>query len=291
MKKILIFFLLVTINLSAQKLEKSLLWKIYGSGVKDTSFLFGTIHMIDKKDFVISDVLKNKLKKSDALVMEIKLDLDEETKSFVKENATYPDGKSIQNYLSNEDYLLFNSYLKDSLKLNSIKVLVCKRLRPFYVQSIILSEQLKRVKSYEKTFDKLAKEKEKIGLETVQEQMSILARGELQTQVDEFIKQMKDGKLNSEGEFEKLVSYYKVQDLHGLYDYMINSMEENGGKLEGVTKEDFLDNRNKRWIPKLSVLMKSKKLFIAVGAGHLPGENGVIQLLRNQGYTVVPVFQ
>jgi uncharacterized protein YbaP (TraB family) len=59
----------------------------------------------------------------------------------------------------------------------------------------------------------------------------------------------------------------------------------------GVTKEDFLDNRNKRWIPKLVQLMNTKTIFIAVGAGHLAGENGLIQLLRNQGYIVSPIIQ
>jgi uncharacterized protein YbaP (TraB family) len=89
----------------------------------------------------------------------------------------------------------------------------------------------------------------------------------------------------------KLVRFYKNQDVQGLYNEMIASMEKEGGKMGGVTKEDFLDNRNKRWIPKLVQLMNTKTIFIAVGAGHLAGEFGVIQLLRNQGYTVVPITQ
>jgi uncharacterized protein YbaP (TraB family) len=52
----------------------------------------------------------------------------------------------------------------------------------------------------------------------------------------------------------------------------------------------LLDDRNERWIPILQKEFKKNSLFIAVGAGHLPGEKGVIQLLRNAGYTVEAVL-
>ena len=289
-----LFFLIVLIlsfTISAQHLDKSLLWKVYGNGIKDTSFLYGTIHMIEKKDFVVSKILKSKLKKSEALVMEINLDLDDKSKQFVRENALYPSGKSIKDFVNEEDYLFFQSYLKDSLKMNGLKIKICEMMRPFYAQSLIMADQMKKTESYEKTFHKLAKKKEKLGLETIQEQMTILAGGELQTQVNEFIKEMKKGKLDTDNEMAKLVQFYKNQDVQGLYNEMIASMEKEGGKMGGVTKEDFLDNRNKRWIPKLVQLMNTKTIFIAVGAGHLAGENGVIQLLRNQGYIVSPIIQ
>ena len=289
-----LFFLIVLIlsfTISAQNLEKSLLWKIYGKDMKDTSYLYGTIHMIEKKDFVVSKTLKNRFKKTESLVMEIQLDMDSAANAFIKENALYPNGKSIKDYLNETDYNFFQTYLKDSMKMGMIKVKICEMMRPFYAQSLIMADQMKKSESYEKTFHKMAKKKEKLGLETIQEQMTILASGEIQNQVNEFIKDMKSGKLNAENEMVKLVQFYKNQDVQGLYNEMIASMEKEGGKMGGVTKEDFLDNRNKRWIPKLADLMKNKTLFIAVGAGHLAGENGVIQLLRNRGYIVSPIIQ
>ncbi len=286
-----IIVLIISSSFSAQSLEKSLLWKIYGNGAKDTSYLYGTIHMIEKKDFVVSKTLKNRFQKTESLVMEIQLDMDPAAKAFIKENALYPNGKSIKEYLSETDYNYFQTYLKDSLKMGAIKVKICEMMRPFYAQSLIMADQMKKSESYEKTFHKMAKKKEKLGLETIQEQMTILASGEIQNQVNEFIKELKEGSLDAENEMAKLVKYYKNQDIQGLYNEMIVSMEKDGGKIGGVTKEDFLDNRNKRWIPKLADLMKNKTLFIAVGAGHLAGEQGVIQLLKNNGYNVVPVIQ
>ena len=291
--KNLAFFtvLIISFTFSAQSLEKSLLWKIYGNGAKDTSYLYGTIHMIEKKDFVVSKTLKNRFKKTESLVMEIQLDMDSAANVFIKENAIYPNRKSIKDYLNETDYNFFQTYLKDSMKMGVIKVKICEMMRPFYAQSLIMADQMKKSESYEKTFHKMAKKKEKLGLETIQEQMSILAGGEIDVQVKDFIRDLKDGKLNASSEMAQLVSFYKNQDIQGLYNEMIVSMEKDGGKIGGVTKEDFLDNRNKRWIPKLADLMKNKTLFIAVGAGHLAGENGVIQLLRNQGYTVMPITQ
>jgi uncharacterized protein YbaP (TraB family) len=286
-----IIALIISSSFSAQSLEKSLLWKIYGNGAKDTSYLYGTIHMIEKKDFVVSKTLKNRFKKTESLVMEIQLDMDPAAKAFIKDNALYPNGKSIKDYLNETDYNYFQTYLKDSMKMGVIKVKICEMMRPFYAQSLIMADQMKNSESYEKSFHKMAKKKEKLGLETIQEQMSILASGELDVQVKDFIRDIKDGKLNASSEMAKLVSFYKNQDIQGLYNEMIVSMEKDGGKIGGVTKEDFLDNRNKRWIPKLADFMKNKTLFIAVGAGHLAGEFGVIQLLRNQGYTVMPIKQ
>jgi uncharacterized protein YbaP (TraB family) len=286
-----IIALIISFSFSAQSLEKSLLWKIYGNGAKDTSYLYGTIHMIEKKDFVVSKTLKNRFKKTESLVMEIQLDMDPAAKAFIKDNALYPNGKSIKDYLNETDYNFFQTYLKDSMKMGVIKVKICEMMRPFYAQSLIMADQMKNSESYEKSFHKMAKKKEKLGLETIQEQMSILAGGEIDVQVKDFIRDLKDGKLNASSEMAQLVSFYKNEDIQGLYNEMIVSMEKDGGKIGGVTKEDFLDNRNKRWIPKLADLMKNKSLFIAVGAGHLAGENGVIQLLRNNGYNVVPVIQ
>jgi uncharacterized protein YbaP (TraB family) len=53
--------------------------------------------------------------------------------------------------------------------------------------------------------------------------------------------------------------------------------------------QDFLDVRNKNWIPVIESQIKVNSTFIAVGAAHLPGENGVINLLKMKGYTVEPV--
>jgi hypothetical protein len=60
--------------------------------------------------------------------------------------------------------------------------------------------------------------------------------------------------------------------------------------MNGEDKKIMLDNRNMNWIPKMSAIMKKEAVFFAVGAGHLSGDYGVINLLRNAGYTVKPIL-
>ena len=60
----------------------------------------------------------------------------------------------------------------------------------------------------------------------------------------------------------------------------------------GVIKDEqsvFLDNRNNNWVPQIETLIKNNRTFIAVGAAHLGGPNGVIRLLEARGYTLKPI--
>ncbi|MNE88753.1 TraB family protein [compost metagenome] len=77
-------------------------------------------------------------------------------------------------------------------------------------------------------------------------------------------------------------SYHK-QDLESLAKLILESDQL------GSSADELLDKRNQNWIPKMEELMKTKSCFFAVGAGHLGGPNGVIQLLRQKGYEVTPV--
>jgi uncharacterized protein YbaP (TraB family) len=89
-----------------------------------------------------------------------------------------------------------------------------------------------------------------------------------------------------------MTDLYLKQDLQGLHNYMLKSIAESEDNPEQAKAmiDKMLVNRNKNWIPKLENWMKQKTLFIAVGAGHLAGDEGVINLLKRQGYTVEPVF-
>jgi uncharacterized protein len=86
-------------------------------------------------------------------------------------------------------------------------------------------------------------------------------------------------------EFSKMVELYKQQNLQGLYAMTLKSEFE----LENQ-QELLLNQRNRRWIPLLEGQMAEKPTFVAVGAAHLAGEQGVIALLRKQGYTLTPIL-
>jgi uncharacterized protein YbaP (TraB family) len=85
-------------------------------------------------------------------------------------------------------------------------------------------------------------------------------------------------------EFRRLADLYRAQDLEGLRSFVLNSTVE-----YGRYNEALLAQRNTTWIPRLLRFARNKSTFFAVGAGHLPGEDGVIALLRAEGYKVTPV--
>jgi uncharacterized protein len=97
----------------------------------------------------------------------------------------------------------------------------------------------------------------------------------LQTMINNFDKSIE--------EFKKLVAIYKQQDVEGLFKLTTASPELMDAQ------NDLLVKRNNNWIPVMQKNMEAKACFFAVGAAHLGGDIGVINLLRKQGYTVKPV--
>lgn len=277
----------------SQKIEaKSLLWKISGNGIKDTSYLYGTIHLIDKKNFVLTPQLKRSFKKTQALVLEVNIEMDAPTKQEMARKMMYPNRQSIKNYVSPSDYNYLHSYLIDTLKISALKTTIYEMMIPFFFESIVTAEQIDNVKSYEKTLAKMAGKKEKLFVETIQEQMEIVRGDSLELEIENLMKNMRAGKLNADKEMKEMIKLYVNQDLQELYNYVTTSfieLEKDPAKRDEMLAK-MLTNRNKKWIPLLTNWMQEKSLFIAVGAGHLAGDEGVINLLKRQGYTVEPVF-
>ena len=86
-------------------------------------------------------------------------------------------------------------------------------------------------------------------------------------------------------ELTKMMEIYKSKDIEG----MLKMMDDSDNKITSENQDVLLNNRNKNWIPIIIKTIKDKPTFFGVGAGHLAGEEGVIKLLRKQGYKVEAV--
>jgi uncharacterized protein YbaP (TraB family) len=82
---------------------------------------------------------------------------------------------------------------------------------------------------------------------------------------------------------QQLVALYVAKDVEGLAKLIVESEDIAG------SAEELLYRRNRNWIPVMTDYMKTQSCFFAVGAGHLGGDQGVIQLLKDAGYTVTPI--
>jgi uncharacterized protein YbaP (TraB family) len=284
LKNVLTTLLLVILVFQAfagEKEEKSLLWKISGNGLKENSYLFGTIHMICKDQFYMDERIENALASSKVLAMELNM-ADPNLMAEMQKLSVNPGFDNIKGEFSPEQASALDKFLTASYGAGLDQLGI---LKPFVLSSMVMVKMLPCTEqsSYELFLTEKAKEQSKTvkGLETVAFQMGVFDQIPQKLQIDELGKMV----TNPEGmdEFDKLVGAYLDQDLDRLYDLITeNDMFREYGNL-------LLEDRNKNWIPKIEELVKAQSTFIAVGSGHLGSETGVITLLRKAGYTVEAV--
>ena len=265
----------------------SLLWRISGKDLTRPSYLFGTMHMVCASDITISDSLKNAIRSADKVYLEI--DMDNMAEMFMK-MLMNPGAMTMRGDTTLSDLLTPGEYkkVKQFFEQSGNKLLpfaVMEKMKPLLLQSMmidrsgvcenmIIMEQL--------VMDEAGKSNKEIdGLETIDYQLGIFDKIPYKLQAQGLVKMAED---TTDGSgMEELTKTYRSQQL---------------GKLEELTMQDesisqfadiLLYNRNTAWANKLENLMKDKSLVIAVGAGHLPGDKGVISLLRKAGYKVEPV--
>lgn len=275
-------------NLAKQKpLDKSLLWEISGNGLTKPSYIYGTIHMICKDDAAVGDSLIAAIERSDRVYFEVDMDNLMEMLSAFKDFKMRND-TTLADLLSKEDYEKVKEYMESKSMLLPFSQL--ETYKPMLASSLLLEqgagceesvamEQLimQEAKKYRKRID---------GLETMSYQASIFDSIPYKLQAEQLLKYIDQGDKQSDADkqFEEMVDAYKNQDIEKLGDFI----SRDGDGL-GNYGDILIYNRNRNWVEKLKRLMPGKTLTIAVGAGHLAGDQGLIKLLRKEGYTVKPV--
>ncbi len=290
-KKILItiiFLAVHTVHSYSQQadsllVENSLLWEISGNGLAEDSYLFGTIHIIPKEDFFFTEPMKSAFDASKKLIMEVDLDVSFSDQLSLMQKMILPEGKSISSYMTKQEYSTLIAYLKDSLKLRAMSLMAIEKMKPMLSYSVILEEKIENAKVYEMHFMKLAKKRKMkvIGLETLEEQVSIIDHIPIESQVVMLLEMTNSNNIMEE--YNEMVQLYVSQDINKLYEYAKEDRE-----LEKYT-DKLLMNRNRKWVSLLVEQIKEGTCFIAVGSGHLAGKDGLINLLREEGYELSPV--
>ena len=259
--------------------NNSLLWQINGNGIEKPSYLFGTMHIIPKNDFFLVEGTTEAFDATDVLVMEIDIDIPFKEQLALASKMIIPNGKNLSHYMPEEDFTKLKSYLIDSIGVSEKRFNKYIQFKPFFLGGLLIKEYVGKVKSYEEYFEALRKKSNKqfMALETLDFQLSLIDTISIEKQAEGFTQD----ELFSE--FDKLLTLYANQDIEGLGKLMSDT--EGFEELE----YEFIVKRNTLWVEKLDKLFPTQSMFIAVGAGHLPGENGVIALLRKIGYSVEPV--
>jgi uncharacterized protein YbaP (TraB family) len=233
-----------------------------------------------KKDFVISDSIKSALKSCRELAMEVDLNMDLKTQLEILELTMLPEGKTIADITTKENSERIRHFCLDSLNWKETKYIKTSRFQPFFFSSLITQELIGKSKSFETEFKKLAKKNKMSisGLETIQFQVKLLS----EVSNEEQIKMLLLGLTTDNSEFNKLLETYLKKDINQLVTLM-------NADLSPEFYSDLIVKRNQKWIPIITELIQKNPTFIAVGAAHLPGNDGVLNLLKEAGYTITPI--
>jgi len=292
MRVLLLPFLLMALSscnaqepsgLPVNKDGNTLLWEVSGNGLRSPSYLFGTFHLMCKSDIRFSESLKSAVKATSETWLEMDMD-DPATMMGALFLMKMKDGKKLADLYSEADYKRLESFFTDTLKYS---MSLFQQMKPAFLEALLYPKMLpcKTVSGVEEELMKLAKanKKEIQGLESMAFQASVFDSIPYAEQARELLKSI-DSISSYRKYFDTMMTVYKSQrldDIEKLFSRSEFGMEEN--------RELLLDRRNLNWVEKLNQIMKKNPVFVAVGAGHLVGEKGLIALLRIQGYTLRPI--
>lgn len=285
MKKLVLLSILIfsIVKLNAQNTENSLLWEISGNNLEQPSYLFGTIHMTC--DTTLKDKVSKALDSTKLLVLEV--DIDDPSLAMAMMKHMYMiDDITLKDLINEEDYQILNAFFKEQLGMGLENM---QRMKPFFLSAMFYPKFLDcSFQSVENALMTVAHEQgeEILGLETIEEQMTIFDEIPYEEQVQDLLKSAKDSLKTSKEMFKKVLKSYTDENI----EEMVNLTKTDTTQAMYRHLDKMLYNRNRTWIPKMQEFMKEQATFFGVGAGHLAGENGVIALLRKEGYTVKPVF-
>jgi uncharacterized protein YbaP (TraB family) len=261
--------------------EKSLLWKIEGKGLAKPSYLYGTIHIMCPDDIDVKPQIRSAFNSTEQLYLEIDMS-DISGAMGMLFGMTMNDGSSLKTLLSQEDYDSVAAVFK---RTTGMALGAMSRIKPIMLMQMVYPSILGcKPEGWEGEFTKMAKDREMqmFGLEKIEDQIAVLDSIPYKEQAEMFKKSL----LNldsSKLQFQKMVEVYKQQDIQQMIT--MTASDEATGAYEDI----MLRKRNQNWIPVIASAAKKKPSFFAVGAAHLGGEYGVINLLRQKGYKVTAV--
>lgn len=289
MNRRILIILLFLLSLSVTNAQ--LLWKISGNGLKHPSYLFGNQRFISIQFLDSVPGLYKAFNECNTVVGEVDINNIEAT-AKIQEAAIMPNHQNIKNLLNEEEYKLVDNELKSVLKFGLKEVSI---MNPSLILTLYEMELYKKltglseITQSDSYFQLVAAEKDKkiIGLETINQQIKILfGNSSLKRQAEILVESIQH-KESILSEINKLNNLYK----RGKIEELIN-LTKSKDNISKITQDEFVqlvDDRNSDWMTKLPTIIKNSSCFIAVGALHLGGKNGLIKLLEKAGFKVKAV--
>jgi len=268
---------------AAVKYAKGLLWKIEAPGVR-SNYLFGTIHSEDKRVTALPEPVIKALNASNRFTMEAII--DGEGLVHMAEMMYFSDGRTLEQVVGKKLYA-------ESVKLltaRGIPTTGVEKQKPWAVMMALSMPPAKTGEYLDLILQDRATRQNKpvSGLETVQEQVAVFDDLPLTDQVA-LLQEAVQEQDTYQKDLEEMIGAYLARDIAALAEAGAkhNPHDE---RLYRSVMDRLLTRRNTRMVERLGPILKTGGAFIAVGAAHLPGESGLLNLLAEAGYRVTPVY-
>jgi len=259
--------------------EKSFLWKVQSE--KNTVYILGSAHFLKKENYPLKAAIEQAYEKAKKLVLEIDLQSAAQENTLILQRGLYHD-KTLQQTVSRETFSLVESRAQEF----GLPVAALNRFKPWSAAMTLVTLKLNKLGFDQKHgvdrhfFDRAKKDqKDVLGLETLEYQIGIFDQMPASDQEQMLRRTMKDLDL-LEKELDRLIQAWLSGDIKTLETLLLESFRE----YPKMHRKLLLD-RNRQWVPAIeNYLSQGEPYLIVVGAAHLVGKGGVIELLKNRGY-------
>lgn len=264
----------------------SLLWRISGKNLREPSYLYGTMHSSDSRVFHFADSVLPAFERCEAFAMEVLV--DETFQATILQNIFMENGTSLKSLLTQPQY---DSVQWFAMKNAGLMISFIDKMKPLYVAMMLEmmsgdDSLLNNTDPFlDQYFEQAAENQHKkvMGIETVKEQMGIFDLLTYRDQAQLLMRSIREYSTDTTA-FVQMIQYYLSNDLHNMMTF------ENDFSLPDSLYRALITDRNIKMATRIDTMIQHQSTFVAVGAGHLGGELGIIALLREKGYTVIPVI-
>jgi uncharacterized protein YbaP (TraB family) len=260
-----------------------LLWRISGVGTTP-SYLFGTMHVDDPRVTQLPEVVAHVFDRSNSLTLEAKLDLASLTAVATK--MIVSDGQSLAGMLGSD---LFAA-VQDLLEQRGIPAPLAVKFKPWAVSVLLSAPRSSTGMFLDRVLHEHARRQDKPihGIETLEEQISVFDELSVTDQVS-LVKETVAQYAQLQNLIEELTQAYLQRNLTALVAVTDRYCEGNGSLAQRIKKRLVIE-RNIKMVARIYPRLREGNAFIAVGALHLPGANGMLALLRKKGLNVEVVY-
>ena len=303
MKRFSLFLAVMMLALASQA---QLLWKVSGNGLARPSYVMGTYHFAPASMMDKIPGMNQALEGCDVVVGEIDKEemTNQETQMKMGMAMVAPPDSTLDKLFTPEEYAIVEKVFDKYFGNMGVKLSQMNMLKPSAIslqmqalQAVKYFPNMNEAELIDMAVQTRANElgRPSIGLETIEEQVKLLFDTPLKEQAEDLLEACQKDELFVV-QSSALVEAYMAQDLAKIEQVMTDP--ELGGddaKIIYFTGglEEAMDaliyDRNRDWVEKLDKMIPERAALVCVGAGHLPGDQGLLQLLRDRGYTVEPM--